>query len=179
MNTNHEHPTAPRTPLRNGTENGPANSLNHGIDQGLDRSTKQSGASAAPENAPAADPFLEATDRLSGEFTKAYSALKRSLYVQRQALRLSLFDAAFKTAGFACIALTGVALTVAAALLFVTGVRNGILLLTDGAWWSDLALALALAGTVFLAARSLRSYVHRSVLARTRRGLAKTPEVPA
>ncbi len=127
----------------------------------------------SPQNngATAADPFREATDRLRAEFGVTYTAIRRCLYVERQALGLSLFEGAFRLGTLVCLGLTGLALAITAALLLVTSLRRGLALWTDGAWWSDLVLALALGIGIVAVAQMVRRYVHRSVLARTRREL--------
>lgn len=140
-----------------------------------DRSASLPGAEK-PIGADQADPFREATGRLRAEFDGAFTALRRSLFVERKALGLSIFESAFQFLTLLGLAATGIALTITAALLFVGSARRGLALLTEGAWWSDLVLAFALGATVVLVAHSVRRYVHRSVLASTLRGLASRTE---
>lgn len=143
----------------------------HTIDErsaDIPRSPHDNGA-AAP------DPFREATDRLRAEFGVTYTAIRRFLYIERQALGLSLFEGAFRVGTFVCLGLTGFALAITAALLLVTSTRRGLALWTNGAWWSDLVLALALGIGIVTVAHMVRRYVHRSVLARTRRELDARP----
>lgn len=125
---------------------------------------------------PAADPFREATGRLRAELDETFVALRRTVYVERQILGLSIFDAAFRCAVFACLGATGLAIAIASAWLLVASTRRGLAQWTGGAWWSDLVLALLLALALAGAAHGVRRLVHRSALARTRRGLAQRAE---
>lgn len=140
----------------------------HTIDErsaDIPRSPHDNGATAA-------DPFREATDRLRAEFGVTYTAIRRCLYIERQALGLSLFEGAFQLGTFLCLGLVGLALAITAALLLVASTRRGLALWTDGAWWSDLVLAVALGVAIVAVAHFVRRSVHKSVLASTRRGLS-------
>jgi len=120
---------------------------------------------------PAADPFREATGRLRTEAVATWTALKRSFYVERQSLGLSMFEGAFRLMTFIGLGATGIALTILAAFLVVGSARRGLTLWTQDAWWSDIVVAVFLGASVVLIAHAVRRYVHRSVLACTRRGL--------
>ncbi len=120
---------------------------------------------------PAADPFREATGRLRTEVDATWTALKRSFYVERQSLGLSMFEGAFRLMTFIGLGATGIALTILAAFLVVGSARRGLAMLTKDAWWSDIVVAAFLGLSVVLIAHAVRRYVHRSVLASTRRGL--------
>lgn len=136
--------------------------------------------SRSGQQAPAAaDPFREATGRLRTEFDTTMTALKRSLYIERKALGLAIFENGFRLMTFVGLGATAIALTIFAGFLFVGSVRQGLVLWTNGAWWSDLVLAVVLGGSIALIAHSLRRYVHRSVLASARRGLESRPEKTA
>jgi len=117
------------------------------------------------------DAFTSARENLLTEFKQAFGAWKRALYTQRQVIGLSLFDSAYKALLLAAAVIAFLALTLVATLLFVSSVRRGLQLWSQGAWWSDLALAalliLMLAGT----AHAVRRMVHRSTLAKTRQTL--------
>jgi multisubunit Na+/H+ antiporter MnhG subunit len=120
--------------------------------------------------------FTVARGHLSAEIKAALVALRRSLYIERQALGLSLFDTGYRLAAFAAAALCGMAVALIATLLSVASARRGLQLLTDGAWWSDLALAILLLVLLAGAAHALRRFIHRSTLAETRRVLSKPAE---
>lgn len=133
-------------------------------------------AHAAPGAGP--DPLEAATGKLRSEWEQAFSALKRSFYVERQALGLKLFDFAFRLALIVCAGFTLIALSVAGALLVVIGARSGLAAWTGGAWWADLVLGAAILGLLAWGAHLARRAVHRRTLARTRShlGLAEKPE---
>jgi hypothetical protein len=122
----------------------------------------------------ASDEFTVARGHLSDEIKAAFVALKRSLYIERQALGLSLFDTGYRLAGFAAAAICGIAVALVATLLSVASARRGLQVLTDGAWWSDLVLAVLLMVLLAGAAHALRRFIHRSTLAETRRVLSKS-----
>lgn len=129
----------------------------------------------APTNAAPPNELAEATANLRSEVDRAFTALRRSFYVERQALGLSLFDAAVRASIFAGLGLIGLALSITATILGVVAARQGLNLLFDGAWWSDLVLAALLMGIVAAAVAIVSRSVHKGVLARTKRALAEGP----
>ncbi len=106
----------------------------------------------------------EAVSAVKAEFREARAALGRSLRLQRKALRLAAFDSAYK-AGIGLVYF-GLALTmsIAAALLGLSGLREGLVVWTHGAWWADLLLALFVALALAASALALRRRVFRSIL---------------
>jgi len=136
--------------------------------------------SQSGQKAPAAvDPFHEATGRLRAEFDTTMTALRRSFSVQRKALGLSIFEGGYRLMTFIGLGLTAITLIIYAAFLFVGSARQGLTLWTNGAWWSDLVVALVLGGSIVLIAHSVRRKVHRAALASARRGLESSPETTA
>lgn len=132
---------------------------------------------ARPPGAPThseGDAFGVARGHLVAEIDQAFTALKRSLYIERRALGLSLFDTAYRAAAFAAAAISGLAIALVATLLSVASARRGLQLWTNGAWWSDLALGILLVLLLAVSAHALRRFVHRSTLAGTRRVLSES-----
>ncbi len=138
---------------------------------------------AGPAPAAAPETLEAATGKLRSEWNQAFTALKRSLYVERRALGLKLFDVTFRVALVVCGILTAIALSIAGALLLVIGARRGLAVWTHDAWWADVVLGAVILGLLGLAAHLARRAVHRATLARTQEhlGLAPTPDpdVPA
>lgn len=125
-----------------------------------------SNGSAAPQ-----EPFREAAERLRQEFDATLNSFQRSVYAERQALGLRIFDGAFRWGTYVWIGAVTLALAITSVYLIVASTRRGLALWTSDAWWSDLVLAVALVLAVVVAAHTLRRYVHRSALERTRRAL--------
>jgi hypothetical protein len=112
-----------------------------------------------------------AHERLTAEFDGVFSRLKRSLYIEKRALGLTIFDTGYRVAGLAAVALSGLAIALLATLLVVASARRCIHLWTGDAWWSDMALAAVLLILLMSIAHALRRWIHRSTLAKTRRVL--------
>lgn len=131
-----------------------------------------------PPAAPPPDELQIAADRLRREIDQTIQSAKRALYVRREVLTLSLFDLGFGAGTVAIAGAGAIALAIAAALLLVNGVRRGMAQWTHDAWWSDVAVATAIAAAVALVAWSVKRRMHKAVLARTRARL-ETPPTPA
>jgi hypothetical protein len=114
----------------------------------------------------------EAASSLGQEANAIWSSLMRSLDLQRRALGLRLFDAAW----FAGIGVLGaVAVVIAAAtatFLLLAGARRGMAAWTENAWWSDLVLGAVLAAALCIGLYSLQRIVHRSALKQVQRKLS-------
>jgi len=132
------------------------------------------GSPEAPRSADS-DPFRDAAGRLRQEIDATFAAFRRSRYVDRQLLGLTVFDGALRVGAFLCLGAVGVAVALAATALLVGGARRGLALWSGGAWWSDIVLALGLALLLPAVAHLVRRGVHRSALSRTRLELARTP----
>lgn len=125
-----------------------------------------------PKERPQSEDIGDAWKAMRAEFSLGFKALRRSLYVERQALRLALFDSAFHVASVAAGAFVGIGLAVTGAVLLVLGVRRGFETLSGGAWWGDVLLGVVLFALVGASAYGYRRWMHRSTLTRTRRKLA-------
>jgi hypothetical protein len=123
---------------------------------------------------PESDDFRVAAEQLRAELGQTMTAVKRTLYVERQALGLSIFDSAFHVASVAMGTAVGLALAVAAAILLVTGARGGMQALSGDAWWGDLVVAVTALLVVVGGALVYKRWMHRTVLSKTRRMLAKS-----
>jgi len=117
-----------------------------------------------------------ATRKLKSEWHEAFTALKRALYLEKQAFGLKLFDVAFRVAVVVCGGFTVIALSIAGALLLVIGARRGLAVWTNDAWWADLVLGAMILGILGLAAHLSRRAVHRGTLARAQAHLGLAPE---
>ncbi len=130
----------------------------------------------SPESRPKERPETEdmgvAWKAMRTEFSLGFKALRRSFYVERQALHLALFDSAFYVAAAVAGVLIATGLAVTAAVLLVLGVRRGVEQLTGGAWWGDVLLSVALFAIIGSSAYGYRRWMHRSTLTKTRRKLA-------
>lgn len=133
----------------------------------------KSRSAAAAKNGKASDDLAAASQHLRTEFTDTFAALRRALYVEKQALTLSLFDAGMRAGVGVALAIASIVAMVAALLLGISALRRGLAILAQGAWWSDLVLALAIVGLVAAALALARRAVHKAVLARTQRRLAQ------
>lgn len=125
-----------------------------------------------PKERPETEEVGAAWKAMSAEFSLGFKALRRSFYVERQALRLALFDSAFHIASVAAGALVGIGLAITGAVLLVLGIRRGFEQLSGGAWWGDVLLAVVLFTVVGTSAYAYRRWMHRSTLLRTQRKLA-------
>ncbi len=125
---------------------------------------------------PGVEPELEQADEaleaLRRDLVQGYAALKRSLYIERRALGLALFDSAFHVVSVAAGVVVAVTLAITASVLTVIGLRRGVATWSQDAWWSDILLAGVLLAIVGLGAWSYRRWMHRSTLSDTRRRLA-------
>jgi len=119
-----------------------------------------------------------ARERLTNEFERGYVSLKRWLKAERGLIRIKLFDHGLRLVGYAALALPALALSVVASLLALASVRRGLQEWTDGAWWADFALAIAVLSLLPLFAMIVRGRVHRSALRDVRRALGEEPTEP-
>ncbi|MDZ4773753.1 MAG: hypothetical protein SGI72_11540 [Planctomycetota bacterium] len=124
-----------------------------------------------PSEHPASEELRLAREALSAEIDGVFNGLKRSLYIEKRVLGLSIFDTGYRVAGFAAAAISGLAVALIATFLVVTSARRGMQMWTNDAWWSDLVLAVALLALLIGIAHAVRRWVHRSTLAETRREL--------
>ncbi len=130
---------------------------------------------APAHNGRAHDEFARTTAALGAEFEQAFSAFRRSLLAERQVLQLRLFELALRAGLWACALMCASALSLAAALLIVGSVRQGLSLWSGSAWWSDLLLGGMILGLVAWCVHGARRAVHRRALARVRRALPHEP----
>lgn len=121
---------------------------------------------------PEAEQASAVLEALRGDLSEGYAALKRSIYIERRALGLALFDSAFHVVSVAAGVIVAVTLVITASVLTVIGLRRGIATWSQDAWWSDLLLAGVLLAIVGLGAWTYHRWMHRSTLAGTRRHLA-------
>lgn len=137
----------------------------------------------APSSGPSAkqqiasDELRVARERLHSEIDGVLTALKRAWLVERKVIGLVIFDAGYRAACYAALALAGLLTLLVATLLLLAGARHGLRVWTDGAWWSDVVLAVVLIGILAAVAHGVRRTVHRSTLATTHRMLSETPAV--
>jgi hypothetical protein len=139
---------------------------------------KRSRSAAATKNGKASEELAAASQRLRTEFTDTFALLRRALYIEGQALKLSLVDTGIRAVVGIALAITSIVAIVAALLLGISALRRGLAILAQGAWWSDLVLALAIVGLLAAAVVLARRGMHKAVLARTKRHLAESV-VPA
>lgn len=128
---------------------------------------RSSGSSERPSN----DESRAARERLGADFGQMVAALKRAAYLERRLLGLTIATTIVRAASIAAAIVAGIVVAGAAALLAIAGARRGVQLLTDGAWWADILLAVGLIAALCASVHFTLRAVHRSALARTRREL--------
>lgn len=116
-----------------------------------------------------------ARERLTREFEQGYGSFKRWLQAERGLIRIRLFDHGLRLVGYAALALPALALSVVASLLALASVRRGLQEWTDGAWWADFALAVAVLSLLPLFAMIVRRRMHRSALRSVQTALGEYP----
>jgi hypothetical protein len=118
---------------------------------------------------------LDAAARSWGEeVTAIWVALTRSLDLQRQAVGLRLFDAAWRSVMAAIAAVMAIIVAASATLLLIEGARRGLATWTGNAWLSDLVLGGVLAAALGSGLYSVQRMVHQTTLKRMQRKIAPT-----
>lgn len=131
-------------------------------------STAGSGSEGSKRRPPQVEVVVAA---LLDEVKSIAAAFSRAAFVEKQRWKLRLQDSVVKVGAGVCAGIVGLCFAVSSALLIVVGIRRGLAVLTDDAWWADVVAGLLIAGALGGAFYGALRLMHRSALTKVRRAL--------
>ena len=133
------------------------------------RAEGRSPASAAAEDP---DRLEAAASSWRQEVDAIRAALMRSLDLQKRAVGLRLFDAAWRGVIAAMGIVVAIVMAACAALLLIEGARRGLATWSGDAWWSDLVIGGVLAAVVCSGLYSVQRIAHQTSRKQVQRKLS-------
>lgn len=105
------------------------------------------------------------------ELRSLAEGVRRTAFVELQRMHLKAVDGLFRGTLYLCLLTGGVALSISAVLLLVSGTRGVFAALIQNQWLTDLATGLVLLLIFWFGGRGIRSMLRRDILRDTEKRL--------